>query len=84
MVCRMCRKAPCVKACPTEALYQEELDGIVLVDESLCSGCGACEKVCPFEAIWINDALGIALKCDLCGGAPICVEHCPTQALAYE
>jgi len=25
----------------------------------------------------------VAMKCDLCGGAPRCVEGCPTEALTY-
>ncbi len=27
---------------------------------------------------------GRVLKCDLCGGDPICVKVCPTGALRYE
>ena len=26
---------------------------------------------------------GVVTKCDLCGGEPMCVEACPTTALAY-
>lgn len=84
--CAHCQNPPCAEACPTEALYQRE-DGLVLVDASLCTGCGDCMPACPYGAISL-DADNIARKCDLCasrldkGLEPFCVICCPTRAIS--
>ncbi len=31
----------------------------------------------------LDEARGVAYKCDLCGGRPSCVEGCPTGAVVY-
>ncbi|MCP4686524.1 MAG: 4Fe-4S dicluster domain-containing protein, partial [Desulfobacterales bacterium] len=36
--CNHCENAPCIKACPTKATWQEP-DGIVVVDYDWCIGC---------------------------------------------
>ena len=46
--CQHCTNAPCVEKCPTGAAYKRE-DGIVLVDGSICIGCGACIEACPYD-----------------------------------
>jgi len=84
VACRMCPDAPCVAVCPTEALWQDEETGFVGLDEDLCIACGFCEEECPFDAIWVLEDLGVAIKCDLCGGDPVCVRHCSTQAVSFE
>ena len=38
--CNQCEDAPCVAACPTQAMYRRE-DGIVDFDKSICIGCKA-------------------------------------------
>ena len=45
--CFHCEKAPCVKACPTKATWQEP-DGIVVVDYNWCIGCRYCMAACPY------------------------------------
>ena len=45
--CFHCEKAPCVKACPTQATYREP-DGIVVVDYDWCIGCRYCIAACPY------------------------------------
>ncbi len=45
--CYHCQDAPCVKACPTQATYQEP-DGIVVVDYDWCIGCRYCMAACPY------------------------------------
>lgn len=47
--CRHCEDAPCAKACPINAIKNE--DNIVIVDEEACIGCKACVAACPFGAI---------------------------------
>ena len=87
-VCRLCRPAPCLAACPTGALYRDEQTGAIRVrvdsdSEATCSGCGACLQACPFQMIALHPQTGVALVCDLCGGDPACVKRCATAAIAY-
>jgi molybdopterin-containing oxidoreductase family iron-sulfur binding subunit len=51
--CQQCENAPCVKACPIEATWQEK-DGIVVVDYNWCIGCRYCEAACPYHARRFN------------------------------
>ncbi len=48
--CLHCEDAACVTVCPTGASYKRAEDGIVLVDEELCIGCGLCAWACPYGA----------------------------------
>ena len=82
--CRQCKKAPCVAACPEEAIRFDERLRAWLVDESLCTGCGQCIEACPFNAMHLNPTTGMATKCDLCLGATRCVEICPADALTVK
>ncbi len=86
--CRQCEDAPCVRVCPTGALYRTAT--YTALDQRLCIGCRLCMMVCPFGAIKVATATvdgrtkKAAFKCDLCvdrPGGPACVEACPTQAL---
>ena len=84
--CNQCADAPCVSACPTQAMYRRE-DGIVDFDKQICIGCKACIAACPYDAIFINPEDDSAEKCNLCahrldvGLEPACVTVCPTQAI---
>jgi Fe-S-cluster-containing dehydrogenase component len=86
-VCCHCVRPACVPACPVEAIHKRE-DGIVLVDEAKCDGCGACVKACPYGVLWLNPE-GIVGKCNLCfhrvdeGLVPFCVKCCMTGALEF-
>jgi Fe-S-cluster-containing dehydrogenase component len=51
--CQHCEDAPCVKACPVSATWQEP-DGIVVVDYDACIGCRYCMAACPYEARRFN------------------------------
>jgi molybdopterin-containing oxidoreductase family iron-sulfur binding subunit len=51
--CHQCRSAPCVKACPIEATWQEK-DGVVVVDYNWCIGCRYCMAACPYDARRFN------------------------------
>jgi heterodisulfide reductase subunit A len=37
----------CIEACPYDAISYDEEKKIVIVNEILCQGCGACSVVCP-------------------------------------
>ena len=82
-VCQHCVAPACLAACASGAMCLDQR-GIVLIDEDLCTRCGACAESCPYEAVFYNEATDRYLKCDLCGereGGPLCVEVCPVDAL---
>lgn len=78
VICRQCKSAPCVDACPAEAMICDER-GVVRRRLFRCVGCGSCARACPFGVI--PSTLGGELiarknaqqmsghqvaKCDLC------------------
>ncbi|MBS3794127.1 MAG: 4Fe-4S dicluster domain-containing protein [Candidatus Thorarchaeota archaeon] len=83
IACRMCEDAPCVIACPRDALQQSEEDGHIIVDEDKCNGCGWCVEACDFGAITVGPDK-IAIVCDLCDGEPKCIDVCPVEALSLQ
>ena len=90
--CLHCDDAPCVTVCPTGASYKRVADGIVLVDESKCMGCGLCAWACPYGAREMDPLEGVMKKCTLCvdriynenipqeDRQPACVRTCPAKA----
>jgi len=82
-VCRLCRPAPCVAACPTGALYQDETTRAILLRPDDCTGCPSCVDACPFGMAALHRETGLALICDLCGSDPACVKRCATGAIVY-
>lgn len=80
-VCFHCANPDCLAACPEGAINHDET-GTVLVHADRCTGCGACEDACPWGQIRL-EKVGIAVKCDLCGGEPSCVAECYSGALIF-
>ena len=82
--CRMCIDAPCIPACPRKALTQSTENGVILVNDALCDGCGWCIKACDFGAISLDPKPTVNI-CDLCTSreekGPMCIEWCPEDAL---
>ena len=90
--CLHCENAPCVTVCPTGASYKRAEDGIVLVNEDACIGCGLCAWACPYGARELDAGQGVMKKCTLCvdriendnlpeeDRIPACVRTCPTSA----
>lgn len=85
MSCQHCENPSCVDVCPTGASYKNE-DGIVLVDNDTCIGCGLCVDACPYGVRSINAETNVAEKCLLCadkvanGELPQCVAQCSGRA----
>jgi Fe-S-cluster-containing dehydrogenase component len=85
IVCMHCPDAPCIKACPTSAIYRDPETGITLVDQDECTGCESCLDVCPYGAPQFHD--GRLYLCDLCvhrlaqGRATACEAACPAKAI---
>jgi len=82
--CRTCEDAPCVIACPRDALTQDATTGVIRVDPNRCDGCTWCIEACDFGAISINPASKLAEICDQCEEleeGPQCVKWCPKEAL---
>jgi len=77
VICLHCKDAPCKKACPVpDAMYLDEKTGVVVINDDECIQCLACVDACPFGAIQVGPNQEI-LKCDLCGGDPVCAKYCP-------
>ncbi len=79
-ICQLCDDAPCVAACPTSALSQDER-GVVKVDQDACNGCAACMSACQYDAIYYQDEFQRLFVCDRCDGDPTCVKFCFTKSL---
>ena len=90
--CLHCDDAPCVTVCPTGASFKRAEDGIVLVDEDMCIGCGLCAWACPYGAREMDPVEKVMKKCTLCvdriyndnlpevDREPVCVRSCPARA----
>jgi len=50
VICRQCKAAPCVEACPAEAMVRDG-QGVVRRRLFRCIGCGSCARACPFGII---------------------------------
>src|SRR5689334_19657162 len=64
-VCKHCKRAGCLEACPTGAIVRTEFD-TVFVQPDVCNGCGYCVTACPFGVIDRREDDGRAWKCTLC------------------
>ena len=84
--CNHCANPPCVRICPTGAMFQRK-DGIVEFNNDSCIGCKACMQACPYDAIHIDPETKTAAKCHFCshrveiGLEPACVVVCPEHAI---
>ena len=87
LACLHCVEPACAAACPEDAMSKSKQDGLVVVDETICNGCGICADACAFGVPQFGEN-GVMQKCDLCRGrqtaqaAPPCVDTCPGKALS--
>jgi carbon-monoxide dehydrogenase iron sulfur subunit len=82
--CRHCDEPYCLKSCIAGAISL--CDGVVVIDQEKCVGCGTCVCSCPYGCIAPNET-GVMEKCELClqnGGTPACVKGCLNRAIVYE
>lgn len=87
MACNHCANPACMAVCPERAISKDR-NGIVLLSQGCCNGCGRCVTACPFGAITILPETGKADKCDFCasrqgrGEEPACVAACIMGAIS--
>ncbi len=91
-MCMHCREnAPCIAACPIDAISYVSGDRgrMVSLDVDRCIGCGACTSQCPYQAPDRDRERGKAEKCSFCsrrvlaGRMPYCAEACPVGAITF-
>jgi Fe-S-cluster-containing dehydrogenase component len=87
--CFHCDNAPCIKACPVDAIYKRP-DALVIIDTEKCTGCKNCVDACPWGRIYFNETLNLAQKCTGCAhllddgwDMPRCVDACAVGALKF-
>ena len=82
-ICNHCTHPACLEACPRNAIYKREEDGIVLISEERCKGYRFCMEACPYKKIYFNHTRKLSQKCIFCypriekGVAPACARQCP-------
>ncbi len=81
VTCKACLNAPCINACPENAISQTE-KGTIVIDEQKCKGCDWCIDACQYGALTLHPSSHKAIVCDLCGGEPKCIPACPESALS--
>ena len=82
-MCRQCGDPECVLNCPAAALAKDEANGVVGWDGSRCVNCLLCTVGCAFGGIVYDASAGHVVKCDMCGGDPLCVKACSAGALVH-
>jgi formate dehydrogenase iron-sulfur subunit len=87
-VCKHCKRAGCLEACPTGAIIRTEFD-TVYIQPDVCNGCGYCVVACPFGVVDRRQDDGRAWKCTLCydrlkdNMQPACAKACPTDSIIF-
>ena len=81
-ICNHCTNPSCLSACPRDAIFKREEDGVVLVDLDKCQGYRYCIAGCPYKKIYFNPKISKSEKCILCfprieqGLPPACAQQC--------
>ncbi len=84
--CMHCPDAPCIAACPVDAL-SEGKGQFTVIDAEECIVCGRCQEICPFEVPEMGEER--MYKCDACqhllaeDKEPACVNTCIAYALDF-
>ncbi len=86
-MCNHCAKPACLEACPEDAIYKREQDGLVVINQDYCLSKKSCIKACPYAKSYYNSVTGTANKCIGCfprvekGVEPVCVAQCVGRAM---
>ncbi len=93
LICRRCELAPCIMACPQDALEKIPSKhgdaGILKRSNMLCTGCGSCAIACPFGTVYTDLIPFPDSVCDRCRGRlepnekPLCVQTCRDGSVDY-
>jgi nitrate reductase beta subunit len=81
-ICNHCDNPACLAACPRQAIYKRDEDGIVLIDQERCRGYQECVRACPYKKTFFNVISRASEKCIGCyprveqGEVALCVESC--------
>jgi len=92
-LCNHCAYPACLSACPRNAIYKREEDGIVLIDQERCRGYRKCVEQCPYKKSLYRADTRTSEKCIGCyprvegtdplsEGLPMetrCMSVCPGQ-----
>jgi nitrate reductase beta subunit len=92
-ICNHCAYPACLSACPRDAIYKREEDGIVLIDQERCRGYRKCVEQCPYKKSLYRADTRTSEKCIACfprveGSDPLteglpmetrCMTACPGQ-----
>ncbi len=81
IVCLQCDDPACIKSCLVNALRRNSETGAVELNQEKCVECMACVAACPFGCTLFDSQHHMMVKCDLCGGDPVCAHFCPSKAL---
>ncbi len=65
-ICNHCTYPACLAACPRNAIYKREEDGVVLIDQERCRGYRKCVEACPYKKAMYNGQTKISEKCIAC------------------
>jgi len=65
-ICNHCSYPACLAACPRNAVYKREDDGIVLIDQQRCRGYRKCVEACPYKKSMYRPSTRTSEKCIGC------------------
>jgi nitrate reductase beta subunit len=65
-ICNHCTYPACLAACPRQAIYKRDEDGVVLIDQERCRGYRKCVEACPYKKVMFRSTTRISEKCIAC------------------
>jgi Na+-translocating ferredoxin:NAD+ oxidoreductase subunit B len=60
------------------------VDGVAMIDESLCIGCAWCREACPVDAITGARNFIHTVIASECTGCELCVARCPVDCISMD
>ncbi|WP_292798920.1 4Fe-4S binding protein [Methanobrevibacter sp.] len=85
--CENCADKPCLNSCPIDAIYMDEVDGLVKI-KNTCFGCVLCRNSCPYDAISLDVHMDPPIKEEvpninikLCKACGACVQACKNGSI---